>query len=346
MKYKEGILMSEKTDESYRKIDKVKSVEPINWTLLGAVRFFLAFIVLTEHLGWYVSDSDVLVKFAKFSPIVAVLGFLVISGFSIAASYEVKQKGFYFRRLLRIFPVYVFGIFFSVVVVKFYPDVIVNNGVFEVPDVKLILGNLFFMQGIFVPSLDINPIVWTLSIEVFFYIITPFLVVKNKYFLIILIASSILFAGQRYLGFHYFSQMLYGLNILYLGWAWLLGFWFYHNRNKSGAIFFTTSLGVIAITINGYFVTSFWTITWILTCAAISYGHYVKMFLPKFFKELGDISYPLYLLHVPLFYVIKYYKIDNGYYYFVASILFCFFIDIVVDKPLKQFIKKFSMKTS
>ena len=338
--------MPEKTAESYKNDGEIKSLAPINWTLLGAVRFFLAFIVLTEHLSWFVDDSDLLVKFSKFSPTVAVFGFLVISGFSIAASYEVKQKGFYFRRLLRILPVYVVGIFFSVLVVKLYPNVIVNNSVFEIPDIKLILGNLFFMQGILVPSMDINPIVWTLSIEVFFYIITPFLVVKNKYFLTIIIASFLLFSGQRYLGFHYFSQMLYGLNILYLGWAWLLGFWFYHNRDKSGAIFFTTCLGILAITINGFFLKDFWTITWLLTCFSISYGHAIKLSLPKFFKELGDISYPLYLLHVPIFYVVKHYQIEKGYCYLIAAILFCFVVDVLLDKPLKQLIKKLTMKTA
>jgi peptidoglycan/LPS O-acetylase OafA/YrhL len=140
--------------------------------------------------------------------------------------------------------------------------------------------------------------------------------------------------------------MLYGLNILYLGWAWLLGFWFYHNRDKSFAIFFTTSLGILVVTINGYFVTDFWTITWLSTCFSISYGHTIKVFFPKFFRELGDISYPLYLLHIPIFYLIKSYQLDNGYYYLIAAILFCFVIDVAIDKPLKQIIKKFSLKTS
>jgi peptidoglycan/LPS O-acetylase OafA/YrhL len=336
--------MSEKMTEAMQKDGGLKRLEPINWILLGAVRFFLAFIVLAEHLAWYIPESDKLLKLANFSPVTAVLGFLVISGFSIAASYEVKQKGFYVRRLLRILPVYIFGIFFSVLVVKLYPGIIVDGHTFEIPDITVIIGNLFFMQGLIVQSIEINPIVWTLSIEVFFYILTPFLNAKNKYFIYFVIASSLLFAAQRYIGFHYFSQMLYGLNILYLGWAWLLGFWFYHHRDRAGAIFFTTSIGILAIAINGYFLSSFWTLTWITTCAALSYGHHIKLFLPQFFKELGDISYPLYLLHIPFFYLIKSYGFEKGFYYLLAATVFCYIVDIVLDKPFKQLIKKFTLK--
>ena len=155
----------------------------INWPLLGAIRFFLAFIVLTEHLGWFISSPDVMLKFSKFSPMVAVLGFLLISGYSIAASFEAKQKGFYFRRALRIIPIYVLSIVFATLVELYSPEKpLIDNIYIANTNINILLGNLFFMQGILVHSLESNPIVWTLSIEIFFYIITPLLVAKNKYF--------------------------------------------------------------------------------------------------------------------------------------------------------------------
>lgn len=302
----------------------------INWPLLGATRFFLAFIVLSEHLGWFISSSDVMLKFSKLSPMVAVLGFLLISGYSIAASFEAKQRGFYFRRALRIIPVYILSIAYaSLAALYSHERPLVDN-------IYIILGNLFFMQGIFVHSIESNPIVWTLSIEIFFYVITPLLVTKSKYFIYFILASALLFCSQRYIGFHYFSQMMYGLNITFLAWAWLLGFWYYHNRDNIGAIFFVSSLGILSITINGFFIAGFWTITWIITCVAVGYGHLVKTPFPQFLKKLGDISYPMYLLHIPIFVSLKNLNfISYGFFYFIIAIAICLFIDVFIDNPMK-----------
>ena len=225
-------------------LDDSEEVVPnkINWPLLGGIRFFLAFIVLTEHLGWFVTN-DPLLKIAKFSPLVAVLGFLVISGFSIAASFEADKQGFYFRRGLRILPIYILCILFSELVTLFTNE----NANFNSMDgggidLYLVIGNLFFLQGFFMQSLESNPIVWTLSIEVFFYILAPYLQAKNKWILLLIIFSALLFVAQRYLGFIYYSQMLYGLGVVVLGWAWLVGYWYYHHREYSGAIYFLISL--------------------------------------------------------------------------------------------------------
>ncbi len=315
-----------------------KLIKP-NWPLLGVVRFFLAFIVVTEHLGWFFDDQELLLKFTKFSPLVAVLGFLLISGFSIAASYESQRKGFYARRALRILPVYLIGIVFSVLV----PVYLIDDDQLKVPEISIILGNLFFLQGILVESLNTNPIVWTLMVEVFFYLLTPFLNIKNKCFLYTVLASSALFAGQRYIGFHYFSQMLYGIN-MFLAWAWLLGFWLYHYRNSIGAVFFASSLGIVVIAFNGFFTPVFWTITWIITCSAVGYGHLLVMPFVRLPKILGDISYPLYLLHIPIFYCLSTYGLINkGSYYIFVAFFISLLIDLFFDKPLKKYLRSLKL---
>ena len=117
--------------------------------------------------------------------------------------------------------------------------------------------------------------------------------------------------------------MMYGLNIAFLGWAWLIGFWYYHNRNNMSAIFFVSSLGILTITINGFFTTAFWTITWIITCAAVGYGHLFKTPFSQFLKILGDVSYPMYLLHIPIFASLKnFHSIEYGLFYYRSSSLF------------------------
>ncbi len=318
-----------------------------NWPLLGAVRFFLAFTVLTGHLSWYIPSYDKLLKLSKFSPLVAVLGFLVISGYSIAASFEAQKDGFYFRRALRIIPVYFLSIGYTTLITLYAHDQLPAQHLTKLDDIGSIIGNLFFLQGFFVHSLESNPIVWTLSVEVFFYIITPLISAKNKYFLPVILLSATLFSLQRYIGFWYFSQMLYGLNIAFLGWAWLLGFWLYHNKPKIGSIFFVSCLGIIAITINGYFITDFWTISWLLTCTAVGYGHLFKTPCITLMKKLGDISYPLYLFHIPIFLMLKMLNIKEiGVLYAAIAVTLCLGIDALIDTPLKAVIKKVALKRS
>jgi len=324
-------------------LDDSEKVVPnkINWPLLGGIRFFLAFIVLTEHLGWFVTN-DPMLKIAKFSPLVAVLGFLVISGFSIAASFEADKQGFYFRRGLRIIPIYVLCILFSEFVTLFINDNVNLNSMGEGRvDLPLLIGNLFFLQGFFIQSLESNPIVWTLSIEVFFYILTPYIKAKNKWVLFLIILSAILFVTQRYLGFIYYSQMLYGGGVIFLGWAWLVGYWYYHHREYSGAIYFLISLGVLSVTINGYFIKDFWTVTWVITCTAVGYGHHLNLPFPWVLKTMGDVSYPMYLLHFPVFKLISDFSIpQNGFYYLAIIITGSFFVDRLFDRPIKNYFRR------
>ena len=312
----------------------------INWPLLAGVRFFLALIVLSEHLAWYIPETDITLKLAKFSALVAVLGFLVISGFSIAASYEANKNRFYFRRGLRIIPIYVASIVFTIVVTEMkqpFDMVSLGSGI----DFFGVVGNLFFMQGIFVGSLEGNPVLWTLMIEVFFYIMTPLIDKQRAWVLHAVVISVFFFILQRYLGFYYYSQMEYGLGILFLGWAWLVGFWFYHNRNSSGAAFFLLSIGVVAIVINGYFADYFALITWLLICVSLCYGHLLKCPLPSVLNLSGDISYPIYVFHVPFFALISFFNINNnGFIYCLMILLFCLCIDLFYDKPLKTLFKK------
>ncbi len=65
------------------------------WPMLGGVRFLLALIVAGDHLALFFPASELSYNLKSLSSLAAVLGFLVISGFSIAASYAKEPQGFY-----------------------------------------------------------------------------------------------------------------------------------------------------------------------------------------------------------------------------------------------------------
>src|SRR5215469_1953791 len=79
----------------------------VNWALSGLLRFSLACIVVCVHSAWFFGSGSLFEGVARLGGKAAVIGFLVISGFSIRASLDRAEEGFYTRRILRIYPAYV-----------------------------------------------------------------------------------------------------------------------------------------------------------------------------------------------------------------------------------------------
>ena len=123
-------------------------VRTMTWPILGAVHFFLALVVAAAHLPLYAASNSKVLVLQYFSGLAAVLGFLVISGYSIAASFAKQRDGLYVRRALRILPLYTV----MIVLIALLPDI---NKAFGPPNRGQLLGNLFLLQGIF---LFCNPV--------------------------------------------------------------------------------------------------------------------------------------------------------------------------------------------
>src|SRR6516225_10531904 len=87
-----------------------------DWQGLALLRFFLAWVVLSGHLQVFATRPAPWVGvFAEFDGKAAVIGFLLVSGYSIAASLERSGRGFYRRRFLRIYPPYLAALVFAAV---------------------------------------------------------------------------------------------------------------------------------------------------------------------------------------------------------------------------------------
>lgn len=122
--------------------------------------------------------------FDFFGSTYAVPLFFLISGYCIHLSnlkYIKSQSAlplgtYYKRRFLRIFPPYLAAVIFSIAVIYF-------TGYSAMPDYKDIFVHLFCLQGFTVPYFNtINLVLWTITIEIAFYIIYPiFYYLRLKY---------------------------------------------------------------------------------------------------------------------------------------------------------------------
>lgn len=153
-----------------------KAAEHNNFTLL---RLLLALMVVFGHFKLLSGTQHPPFPFNLAD--LAVDGFFVVSGYLITASFDGRPqlRPFYIRRLFRLYPLYIVVVLVQAVVMMaiLHGDgggsalrYIVVNAAF-LNFLQYHIGNL--LAGMANPG--INPSLWTLKIEVAFYLVVPFI---------------------------------------------------------------------------------------------------------------------------------------------------------------------------
>jgi peptidoglycan/LPS O-acetylase OafA/YrhL len=150
-------------------------------TSLTALRFFAALSVFFSHVH-FVKGTEYSIFFME-KGYVGVTFFFILSGFILSYSYgqrkDMNKKKFYFTRFARIYPLHFLTLIISL------PFVFYN-------DFKHLLAtfpNIFLLQS-FIPIKGVyfsaNSPSWSISTEMFFYLLFPFLINFNKNKLILI----------------------------------------------------------------------------------------------------------------------------------------------------------------
>ncbi|WP_321842382.1 acyltransferase family protein [Paraburkholderia bannensis] len=243
--------------------------------------------------------------------------FFVISGYCIHRSgaarllanpdYRLDAGQFWLRRLVRIYPVLL-----AALALTFVADSIsltmtpVSHKILDIGP-QAFLVNLFSLQGVAGKTYGSNGALWTLSLEVQFYLLYP-----------------LLFAVRRRVGFNAVLAGVAAINVVSAltlaphdivfftsyWFSWMLGAWIAEARLRGSEGFRFAYVAAAAFAVAG--------------CVAFHFGQYgafqlwacafacylVKalsrplatggVLLPVFSK-LGEFSYSLYLIHLPLF---------------------------------------------
>lgn len=147
------------------------------------IRIGLAFIVFLVHAAALSKYSSLNPILDIFSAEIAVKSFFVISGFLIFMSYENSNStSLYFtKRIRRIYPAYAIVIIGSTLFGLFYTSLPLKEYL-SFTTFKYLISNLLFLNflqpslpGLFTenPIAAVNGALWTLKIEVMFYVLVP-----------------------------------------------------------------------------------------------------------------------------------------------------------------------------
>lgn len=129
---------------------------------------------VTDHLFWYFPHGEI-----------GVLLFFCISGYVVAQPFlnrpssEWNVKSFYWRRFVRIYPPYFIALSMCFLVLRVIGHVPENAKSFDSSEISITssyLASIFYMHGfIFNAPSRLNPPIWSLEIEIFFYALAPIL---------------------------------------------------------------------------------------------------------------------------------------------------------------------------
>jgi peptidoglycan/LPS O-acetylase OafA/YrhL len=277
-----------------------------DWQSLAVLRFFLAWVVLSSHLRVFVDrPAGWILAFDAFGGKAAVVGFLLVSGYSIAASLERSQIGFYRRRFLRIYPLYLGALVFAGVLQMTAGDLstlnlptVVNGG----SGWFTLAGNVVLLQTFVVKPIAFDGPVWSLAVEAFFYLLAPLFVrLRPKYLIAAVIFSAACYTLPRHTDRGFAYLVLSKLNALHYLWCWLLGFLLRSHPVRAVAIL--AVLGVAPVLSCPDTSSGLGWLTYLLSVGVIAAATRARMpaVLRRGADYLGDLSYPLYLMHFPAF---------------------------------------------
>jgi peptidoglycan/LPS O-acetylase OafA/YrhL len=278
----------------------------------------------------------------------AVIGFFMVSGFSIAASLDRDRQGFYFRRFKRIYPLYFFCVMFAIILQLWLGNFKLPHYELEASGPLTSFGNLLMLQMTLVKSIAYDGVVWSLALECAYYLISPYLCRMHVGFTIALILISAVFYLLPYgWSSSIFYTILLKAKLITYFWAYGIGLVLYsHRAHIAATLFFAFGLVLI------YFSPITSEPLSVVTFAAA----YVVLLIARSWKSksklmdyLGDLSYPLYLIHIPTFIVcFALFGITNGWLLIAAAIAASAIAFEVIDVRLKKLIfgRRSSLRTA
>lgn len=280
------------------------------------LRFLFAFQVFLYH-AYALSGAKALSALnIPFAADIAVKSFFVVSGFLIFMSYE-NSRGiqvYFIKRARRIYPAYFFIVLLCTILGGFFSTYVLRDYL-SLPLLKYVAANLVFLNflqpnlpGLFEgnPLQAVNGALWTLKIEVMFYIFVPLAVMAFRKFGHVLmlvtfyvcsVSYSILMQSMAHktgVGSYLELQRQFPGQIAFFI-AGATGYYYLQHLTKY-------AVWVVALAVTAFALQSWlpWSAIQPLALAVLIVS--VACIVPSFgnFAKYGDVSYGIYIVHFPI----------------------------------------------
>lgn len=282
--------------------------------------------------------------------------FFVISGFLMAQLHNTCTiSEFYIRRAKRILPAYVFVLTATIICSGYIASPLNFDSLYEqLTSALFFTSNFYYWKEVgYFGAKAFDPLLnmWSLSVEVQFYILVPFLykiLRRNIYVLYIFLVATLIacILVQNYSPNSSFFLMPLRLWEFIVGayFAWTCAISSSHKTNQTAiirVIFFISLIGAFAYKINpevaGQLVLGHPSL--LALVVVISTGVLISSGLPevfccsifgKFFAVIGNYSYSLYLIHYPTIVILGAYLKENRIDDRVVVFYFCVILIISI----------------
>jgi peptidoglycan/LPS O-acetylase OafA/YrhL len=334
---------------------------------LTFTRFIAAILIVIHHFGisFFPFNKDPLLLLVAQAPLY-VSYFFVLSGFVMIVAYNNKEHidslKYIQKRFARIYPVYLLAI----IILATYSYT--QGGSYY----GMLFSVLLIQAWIPYRATDFNAPAWSLSVEMLFYLVFPFLFnyfYKRKYIKIIAVTTITIWIVTQVLFLIVFRNQpgnflscfpLMHLNEFLMGnLGGLLFVWKLHQRkaNYDWLIILLLAALILALKYpppyinyqDGMLVLLYLPLIMVL---ALNTGRLTSLFKIKPLVFLGEISYSIYILQVPVCYwcivALKHFHLPfnlTGFIIFLCMLILVSAISyLFIEIPLRERINKLRVK--
>lgn len=274
----------------------------------------------------------------------------------------VRLQQYYWRRIKRL------EIPYLLVLVVLLLFRIIIQGEFWKTEMPHFFSSVFYSHNIIYGRRStINPVAWTLEIEIQFYIVLPLLaklftikktIIRRSILLLIMFTSGVVYESNSnfLINAHLQYSILPYLPVFTLGML-LADLYFTYQEKLRGKNYVFDITGIIGFLIVVYFARS---VEWYRQC--IEYAGYSVLFISifkgkilntfftnRYMMAIGMMCYSIYLIHYALIYFISekitaYFLVYNYYYNLLIQgvlelpivLVFCSVFYLLIEKPLAK----------
>lgn len=298
------------------------------YEFIDALRGLAVLGVILVHTSLWVSPPDYLANIVE-NGARGVQLFYVASAFTLFLSMSSRQnterhpiKNFFIRRFFRITPLFYLAVFFWLIKDGFKPRYWAPDGI----SIWHILSTLTFTHGWHPEHLNaIVPVGWSISVEMSFYLLVPFLfhfikslkmaIEATVFFLILgkfvsyigkLLISSLYPESKKYLLSFFFDVCWLPTEMAVFGWGIVLYYLFRDYRNQfinqnpyiARGCIISSIIAMLVLTFVPVPFLSYYAFSALFALFAFGLSiEPVKLFVNRFTCYIGKISYSLYLVH-------------------------------------------------